>query len=250
MKTTLRSAIVVAVFSSLALAGASAPVFATDLGVQSKVWPITETDIRVVVLQQIAQAHLDGKLSQLQTQGKNYLNNLPPRALPLAEKTETSYMDPSIQLANDINAPVKAIDGSYTWQTLYHKGMKVNPLENQRFATSYLFFDGSNLEQRTWAANLAADPLNRVMPIDTTGTDFVETAKAFGRPVFYATDQLLERLHVTKTPTLVYQGEGQYSLYMAITTFSRPYTPDAFHQFWPDHPVGQAARNSNSGAKQ
>ena len=248
MKTTLRGT-VVAFFSTLMLAGAAAPACAMDLGVQSKIWPITETDIRVIVLQQMAQAHLEEKMNQLQSEGNNYLRNMPPRSLPLADKTETTYMDPSIQLANDINAPVKGADGSYTWQTLYHKGEKVNPLQNRTFTAAYLFFDGSNPDQRSWAASLAADVSNRVMPIDTTGAQFPDTAKAFGRPVFYATDQLLERFHVTHTPTLVYQGAGQYSLYMAITTFAPRYSTAAFHQFWPSPPAS-AAVSSNSGKTQ
>jgi hypothetical protein len=241
MNTTLRKAFV-AFFSGAALAGAVAPAFAVDLGVQSKVWPITEVDMRIVLMQQMAKANLGQKQADLQNSTKNYIKNMPPRNLPLADKSETVYMDPSIQLANDINVPTKNIDGTYSWQTMYHKGEKVNPLQSLRPSTAILFFDGSNEEQRAWAAKLASSFENRVMPVDVTGVQFEETAKAFGRPVFYATDQQLERFQVTKTPTLVYPGSGQYSLYLAITTFARPYTADAFHRFWPDAPAAASVQ--------
>lgn len=239
--TTRRAAALL--ISALTAAGFSFSAHAVDLGVQSKVWPITETDIRIIIMQQMAAAHVGDKLKQMGDRGKDYLNTLPPRTLPLADKTETTYMDPSIVLANDISVPVKGPDGTYATQNLYHKGQRVNPLENRTFVASYLFFDGSNPEQRAWAASLASDMTNRVMPIDTTGTNFMETEKAFGRPVFYASDQLLERFKITKTPTLVYQGSGEYSLYMAITTFAPPYGIDAFHRFWPPQAAPVSGRN-------
>jgi conjugal transfer pilus assembly protein TraW len=242
MKPTTRRAAFL-LMSALTAAGFSFSAHAVDLGVQSKVWPITETDIREVIMKQMVAAHVENKLTEFRDKGLNYLDSLPARGLPLADKTETSYMDPSIVLANDISVPVKGADGSYAWQVLYHKGLRVNPLENRTFSTAYLFFDGSNKEQRDWAAGLASDMSNRLMPIDTTGTNFKEVVKAFGRPVFYATDQQLQRFQITKTPTLVYQGAGSHSLYMALTTFAQPYRTEDFHQYWPPQMTPVSGRN-------
>src|SRR5690606_8973494 len=98
----------------LACAGAHAK----DYGVQGQIWAIAERDMREVVLEQASRVDWSAKNQELEESARTYLDRLPKRFLPVAQKTTTVWTDPSVQTTEDVLAPVKQPDGSFAWQVI------------------------------------------------------------------------------------------------------------------------------------
>lgn len=220
-----------------AFLAAATSASATDLGVQARVWQITEQDIRELIAAQMAEVDWSEKEDELKTSAKNYTKNLPQRSLPEAEKTETKYIDMSIQLSSDIKIPVKGADGKYTWQVYYKKGMMMNPLSKVRPVEALLYFDGRSPEQTAFAKEVTADPFSNIIPIEASGEAYDRTLKEFDRIVFYGYEPQIQRFNITKLPALIYAGEGKYSQYMANTVFAKPYKAATLSAVWPQFKV-------------
>lgn len=206
---------------------------AKDLGTQAQVWEIAEQDFREVVLSEAARVDWSKKNQELKDNAQSYTANLPKRNFSEATKTETKYIDPSIQLTSDIKIPVKGSDGNYSWQVYYKKGQSLNPLTKLRPPNALFFFDGRSPEQVALAKELTSSPLSRVVPLEASGENFSDVVKDFGRPVFYAFDAQIQRFAIDRLPALVYPGSGQYSLYLATTVFAKPYRVDQIRAYWP-----------------
>lgn len=219
-------------FGIALLLTASAP-FAKDYGVQGNLWPITEIDVRRLIIGDAAKADWSKPQAQLKESAKNYLENLPKRRLPLAEQTETTWFDPSIVLTSDIQVPVKQADGSYAWKLLYPKGTRVNPLEQYRPVTAMLFFDGSQEDQVKMVQEVLTKEPNRIMVVEAGGGDLKTLNETLKRPVFYAQDALINRFQVKYLPSLVYAGEGAERLYLGISSFAAPFDANQVVQSWP-----------------
>lgn len=213
--------------------GVATLAHAHDLGTQARVWEISEPDFREAVLAEAAKVDWQQKNKELKDSAQNFTANLPKRALPEADKPETKYIDPSIQLSSDIKIPVKDKDGNYAWQVYYKKGQSLNPLAKVRPVTALLFFDARSPEQVAFAKAATADPMSKIVPLEVSGENFQDVVKDFGRTVFYAYDAQVQRFAITKLPALVYPGSGQYANYIANTTFAKPYRVDAIKAAWP-----------------
>jgi len=220
------------VFGFALLIAASAP-FAKDYGVQGNLWPITEVDVRQLIIGQAANVDWSKPQAQLKESAKNYLENLPKRRLPLAETTETTWFDPSIVLTSDIQVPVKQPDGSYVWTLMYPKGTRVNPLEKYRPVTAMLFFDGSQEDQVKMVQEVLLKEPNRIIVVEAGGGDLKALNETLKRPVFYGHDALINRFQVKYLPTLVYAGEGAEQNYLGITSFAAPFDANQVVQSWP-----------------
>lgn len=228
MRSILQQSIAVGLLCAAAVAGAK------DLGVQGNVWPIVEPDIRQLLVENAAKVDWSKTQQKLKESAETYLDRLPKRRLPVAEVTRTDYMDPSIVLTSDIQAPVKQADGKYRWQVLFPKGMKVNPLHSQRPVTAFLMFDGSDEEQRELVKNVLALEKMRIVPVEAGAGDIAKTNEYLGRPVFHASDAMLARFNVTYLPALVYPGTGAYSDYIAVTSYARPFKAEPVLLTWSD----------------
>jgi len=219
--------------------------FGHDLGVQGKVFSITERDMRELVMESAARHDWSREQSQLKSSGEHYLDSFPLRALTPADKTETYYIDPSITLNSDINVPVRGVDGQYAWQTYYKKGMQINPLDKERPVTALLYFDARDSAQAAFAKTASADPAFKVVPIEVSGSNYLETIKYFGRPVFHATDAQISRFSLSKLPALVYPGDGKYSRFLAVTVFAQPYRVDLLQKYWVPLNAGTPQKGAN-----
>lgn len=196
---------------------------AKDLGVQGTVWPITERDIRELVMESAARA--DWKEAQLgvKESANSYADRLPRRTMTVAAKTETRWIDPSIKVDSDIKVPVKQANGEYTWQVLHKAGTSVNPLAMTRPNNAMFFFSGTDREQVALMKRLWAAAPGLIMPIDVSGSNVQKLSESSGFPVFYAHDAMLARFSINRAPSLLYPGAGDRKLYLGLTTLSRPY---------------------------
>lgn len=211
----------------------SAAASAKDLGVQGNAWPIVEVDIRQMLVESAARVDWKEVQEQATHSAKNYLGNLPKRNLPSPEKTTTAWIDPSIVVSSDIQAPIKQPDGSFAWQVLVPKGTVVNPLKQIRPATAFLLFDGSNESQMKFVQDVLKREQNRVVPVEAGAGDMKTGAETLARPLFYANDAMMSRFQVRYLPALVYPGTGAQELYLGVTSFAAPYNAAEVFSAWP-----------------
>lgn len=217
----------------LSLATAAGIACAKDYGVQGNIWPIAEVDIRQLLVEDAARVDWSKPQQQVKESAERYLDNLPKRQLPVAERTETAWFDPSIVLTSDIQAPVKQPNGSYAWQVLHPKGTRVNPLEKYRPVTAMLFVDGSQEDQLKLVQQVLAREQNRIVVVEAGAGSIQTMNETLKRPVFYANDALINRFQVRYLPSLVYPGEGAQQLYIGVTAFAAPYDAEQVVQAWP-----------------
>lgn len=227
----MRKLILTTMLSSLA----AFPGYAADLGVLGNTWPIVEIDMRQLMLESASKVDMNKVQDDLKESTDKYFDNLPRRILPSAEKTYTRYIDPSITLESDIQAPVADADGNFQWRTLFTKGTRVNPLEKSRPLTAMLYFDGTSEEQLKFVREaLAVNPM-RIVPVETAGANVRTLSKGFNRPIYYANDLQMSRFRVTQLPALLYPGTGEYSSYLALTAFAGPYKVAELEAVWPSN---------------
>ena len=227
--STLAAVLLVCVLPTAALA--------VDLGVQANTWEITERDMRELVLADAAKVDWSKKNDEVKESARNYTANFPKRNLPELDKTETKYLDMSIQLSSDIKIPVKGADGKYTWQVYFKKGQSFNPLTKIRPVEALLYFDARSPDQVAFAKEATKGMFSGVVPIEVSGEKFDETLKQFTRPVFYGFDVQIQRFSITALPALIYPGTGKYSLYMANTVFAKPYSVAEVRRLQPTPPL-------------
>ncbi len=204
---------------------------AHDLGVQGQLFPLIEIDIRQTIMGEVAKADMAKVQKDLTESVDRYFDGFPKRVLPSIEQTTTHYIDPSITVPDDIKAPVQGADGDYHWTVLYAKGTRVNPLEKYRPITAMLYFDGTNEDQLKFVEQTVAVN-GRVIPVETAGANIRDVSKRLDRPVFYASEDMMQRFRVKHLPALLYPGSGEYSLYLGMTEFAAPYKPAEVNAVW------------------
>ena len=207
--------------------------FAMDLGVQANIWTISEIDIRQMMIESASRANVTSAQNDLAASTERYFDNLPKRTLPSVTSTKTVWIDPTIELTGDIQVPVKGNDGKYTVKVLYPTGTKVNPLVTHRPVTAMLFFDGTDSRQLEFAKNLMIQNPLRIVPIETSGANPKELSATFSRPIYSANETLLNRFTITHTPSILYPGSGDKSLYLGLTQFAEPFNVAEAMAAWP-----------------
>lgn len=228
---------------SLALCTSAATALAKDMGVQGTVWPIVERDIRQLMIEQAAEVEWSKVQEDVKEGAQKYLDNLPKRRLAVVDQTRTDWMDPSVVLTSDIQAPVKQADGSFAWQVLAPKGARVNPLIHMRPVTAMLFFDGADAEQVALVEEALKLEPQRLVPVEAGMGSVRESHERFKRPVFHGNDSLVNRFQVRHLPALVYPGYGERALYLGITSFGRPFSPQEVLSAWPELTPSQPSEN-------
>lgn len=222
---------------------ASTSSLARDLGVVGKVWPISEIDIRELLIASASRADLGQLQEELRESAQEYLNSLPKRPMDQASTTRTRWIDPSFVLSDDIAAPVQNARGEWQWRILYKKGTRFNPLTVQRPHNAMLFFNGTASEEVAFVRAVYERYPAKVMLIEATGTNPEKLAKELGIPVFSATETMLGRFRIATTPSLLYAGEGPHALELGLTEFAPPFSTLAVEQVWPSIKIGTGGSN-------
>lgn len=227
--------------TALLLALLSSAAYAKDFGVHGQVWPITEPDIREALIKSAAKVDWQQVNEGIAERAKTWADRLDPLDLPLAGKTETAWVDPSITLAGDIKAPFETADG-YEWRVAVPAGTRVNPLEAVRPVDNMLFFDGRDAEQVKFAlAALKEHPLNLMLVLTAGNPE--KLGDRISRPVYYANTGMIERFKITSVPSLLGVGTGDRQFMLAVTSFAKPYKPALIASAWTgltEKPVGKS----------
>ena len=207
---------------------------ATDFGVLGNTWPIIEQDIRAMMVESAARTDWSDTKDAVKASAETYAARLPKRKLPVADRTQTVWMDPSIEIKSDIQAPVTQTSGALAWQTLLPKGTRVNPLATVHPVTAMFLFDGSDPDQLKLVQQVLSREPNRIVPVEAGAGDLKKSTEALQRAVFYASDAMVERFNVKYLPTLIYAGTDEHRLYMGLSSFAAPYVATDVLMSWTD----------------
>lgn len=219
------------------------PASSKDLGVQGNIWEIVERDMRQLVMESAARVDWDKVNNELADRSKRYIDELPIRRMPTAQQTEVVWIDPSITLESEIQAPVKQPDGSWKWQVLYPKGHKYNPLDDSRPLTAMLFIDSSDEDQLRLAKEMLVVEPMRIQVVEAGQGSVRKGTEAIGRPLFYANDQLLNRFQVTRLPSMLFANERMNRGRLGLLSFAKPFDIQAA-RIW-DGIAPALAKNTN-----
>lgn len=120
--------------------------------------------------------------------------------LPRVEETREFFVDPSVELAEDVLAP--------NGQVVARKGDSINPFSTMSFSKSFIAFDPDDPKQvllaRRWQqeygpvmllATHLPSPVKGVPPL----------AETMGQSVFPLSPQLIERMGIAAVPSLIRQ---------------------------------------------
>lgn len=206
--------------------------FSTDLGIQGKVWPIIERDIREDLVLSASEVDWEKKQKELTENAKGYLDRLPKRNFPLAQENKIVYIDPSIVLTSDIQAPVEQADGSFKWEVMAKKGTRVNPLHTNKPVTAFLFFDGSDPDQIKLLKEILNLNSYQVVFVEAGSGSVKLTSDLLERPIFHANDALISKFSIQALPSLVFPGDEDYSDYIAVKQLAKPLVAEYVLNSW------------------
>jgi conjugal transfer pilus assembly protein TraW len=228
----MRRLLIACQIAAAAALAAVGQAYAKDYGVLGPLYPIIEVDIRRLVMESAARVDWNSVQQQAKDGARRFLDTLPQRQLPSPARTHTRWLDPSIVITSDIQAPVRQADGSFRWEVIVARGTRFNPLSQVRPHTAMFFYDGANPDQLALLkALLAAQPLV-VVPVEAGAGSVRQTSEATARPIFHASDALLSRFQVQELPSLVYPGDGARQMYLGVTAFAPPFDPAAVLRVW------------------
>ena len=166
-------------------------VQAKDLGTVGKTYPIAERD-SLAEIQEKAR-HIDLKHLYAQARPEKY-RPVDLKKLPRAVKARIYQVDMTYTLENDIPDGKGGI--------LYPRGYTFNPLDYVPFGKVLVLIDGDDRQQVEWffKSQYRTDP--KVMLL-LTGGSYMPLQKSFGRPIFYATQPIIQRFGLSAVPSVV-----------------------------------------------
>ncbi|MBL1267717.1 MULTISPECIES: hypothetical protein [Vreelandella] len=182
----------------------------------------------------VAEAHgvdWDSVNEHLAGQAQNHTRDIPDWFVPIAEHTETHFVDPSYTLGEDIEALKRQPDGTYQWGVIYEAGTKVNPLEHIQPENWLLVVDLRADDQRELAMTLKArHPAN--LTVIVTAGDPGSLASDLGQAVYFAEEWHFDRLGITHTPSLAGVRDSQPDV-IEVTHFAYPYDVTTLEEHLP-----------------
>ncbi|SFH99739.1 hypothetical protein [Modicisalibacter xianhensis] len=220
---------------SVALSAAAIPSAALaseqDLGVLGPTWEIIEPDMRLAIVAEARGVDWGAVNEHLAEQAQNHTRDIPDWFVPIAEHTETHFVDPSYTLGEDIEALKRQPDGTYQWGVIYEAGTKVNPLEHMQPESWLLVVDLRADEQRELAKSLKArHPAN--LTVIVTAGDPGDLASDLGQAVYFAEEWHFDRLGITHTPSLAGVRDSRPDV-IEVTHFAYPYDATTLEEYLP-----------------
>jgi conjugal transfer pilus assembly protein TraW len=169
------------------------------LGTFGNTYPIAEKNAIEEMKKKAAQTDWSKHLDK-EKQAKAVKNFRPQnlRSLPRVTDPETFLVDMTYSLEFDI------IDQRGV--LIYPKGFTFNPLDYMDYPRTLVFIDGSDKDQVQWLKS--SEYVGTAMILVTDGV-FWDVRKELNRHVYYATNQIIDRLGVKAVPSIAYQS-GRY----------------------------------------
>jgi conjugal transfer pilus assembly protein TraW len=165
-----------------------------DLGVVGKTYPVVEPDVVAELKEEAARKNRFGDnafLERMKTYQPEDIHHL-----PRATMGRTFLVDMTYTLDRDL------LDGD--GKVIYPKGFTFNPLDYVSFSGGMLVIDGNDSAQIKWFKETPYADNHQVRLLLSDGYAY-ELINQFKRSVFYLTDEIADRLHLSAVPALVIQ---------------------------------------------
>ncbi|HHL35550.1 MAG TPA: hypothetical protein ENJ30_14420 [Desulfobulbaceae bacterium] len=165
-----------------------------NLGVVGETYPVIEPDVVAELKEEAARKNRFGDnefLERMKTYQPEDIHHL-----PRATMDRTFLVDMTYTLDRDL------LDGD--GKVIYPKGFTFNPLDYLSFSGGMLVIDGNDPVQVKWFKKTPYANNHRVRLLLSDGHAY-ELIKQLKRSVFYLTDEIAGRLHLSAVPALIIQ---------------------------------------------
>ena len=165
-----------------------------DLGVVGETYPVVEPDVVAELKEEAARKNRfgDGEfLERMKTYQPEDIHHL-----PRATRDRTFLVDMTYTLDRDL------LDGD--GKVIYPRGFTFNPLDYVSFSGGMLVINGNDSAQVKWFKKTPYADNHRVRLLLSDGHAY-ELIKQLKRSVFYLTDEIAGRLHLSAAPALIIQ---------------------------------------------
>jgi len=191
--------------------------------------PIAEESMIKRMKREVAEVDWEKVNKQIIEASKKAIHNFQPVYPYKSPKKDTvRFIDPTVVATKDIwgylpkkgkkLTELKSMD-DFEEAIIVHKGDKVNPLQFVRPVDKLFIFDPTSQEQLKLASQIKNTPLYKRVKFIATQGDIAGLYKKLGRPSFYLTNELQQRLFIEYTPTLVDVYENK----IRIRSFALPF---------------------------
>ena len=183
---------ILSVLAFAVLVGGPASGAIKNLGVVGETYPVVEPDVVAELKEEAARRNRFGDnefLERMKTYQPEDIHHL-----PRATRDRTFLVDMTYTLDRDLR------DGD--GKVIYPKGFTFNPLDYVSFAGGMLIIDGHDPAQVNWFKETPYADNHRVRLLLSDGYAY-ELIKQFKRSVFYLTDEIAGRLHLSAAPALI-----------------------------------------------
>jgi conjugal transfer pilus assembly protein TraW len=204
--------ILIVLLTSALLFFGNSSLYAKDLGVIGKVYPIEETDLLEFIKIKIELMQKNGNWEKIQNEWKQRVADHIDRPVSVDSITKTttaktwSY-DPSIIVPYDL----KDADGNIFAKA----GTSINPLSIRSLHTALVFYDGDDSDQVKWAKKINQKYMGKTKLILVRGS-ISQQEKIFHQPIYFDQQgKLTTHFIITHVPALVFQ-EGLHLQIMEV----------------------------------
>ena len=172
-------------------------VYALNLGVFGNTYKIAEKDSITELKEKAAQVNWKKIFNR--DKAESLIKNYRPDLIKLqkTDKNNQFLVDMTSSLEFDIPDGKGGI--------LYPKGFSFNPLDYINFYKTLVVFDGTDDAQVQWCKNTYANDYNSTLLI--SDGSYYDLSKKFGRPVFYASADIIIRFKLKKVPSVISQKD-------------------------------------------
>jgi conjugal transfer pilus assembly protein TraW len=182
---------------TLLLTMLSSSLFAVDLGVVGKTYPIIEKSALTEIKD--AAARVDWEKVFDKKKMEKSIRDFKPKEtvyLPKASRERTRLVDMSYTNPNDIR--------DAHGKLMYPKGYTFNPLDYVSFPNTIVVLNGADKDQVKWFKSLPNNTDIKVMLIVTAGS-YYELGEELGRPAFFINSLIVQRFQLEYVPSIVQQ---------------------------------------------
>lgn len=169
-------------------------------------FPVIETDIRLVIAEKLAALQQSGALEVLQKEAiarvEKQIERPKPSNIPTTTTPQQFYVDPSIE----VNEDILGADGLL----IAKKGTRINPFERIHFSKALIFINADDARQVDWVKREYRH--YEQVKFILTGGSIRDAQALFGRVYFDLNGEFSAKLHINHVPSVVIQEGLQWKV--------------------------------------
>jgi conjugal transfer pilus assembly protein TraW len=178
------------------------PVYTKDFGIIGQVYQIKEMDFLEHIQVRLQQMQKSGELEKINKEATERIKAHLDRPMPVSNISATTkyrkwFINPSTVIANDIKDSQGKI--------IVKVGTVVNPFNYISLRSTFIFYDGDNKSQITWAMSKVASLKNKAKLILVKGS-IIEQHKLFRKKILFDQNgRLVDKFKIKHTPATAMQ---------------------------------------------